>query len=336
MTIEARDTVMSGAGRLVVITDCDHGAITEEQAVLRDSGAEIRLATCATAEDVISQAAGATVLINQYAPITAAVLEALPTVRLVVRYGVGVDNVDVGAATERGVWVANVPDYGTEEVADHAIALAMSMLRGVACLDRSVRSGSWNYEEARPLRRLRTLTYGVVGCGAIGTAAGRRAAVFGMRVIGCDPHPQRPPDDARIEKVSFAKVLEQADVVSLHAFLDESTENLIDERALNAMKPSAVLVNTARGGLVDTCALLAALDAGEIAAAAIDVLAVEPPDSVGRRLACHPRIVMTPHAAWYSEESFASLKTEVAREALRVLDGEPPRSPVNEPIARVL
>ncbi|MEP6696172.1 MAG: C-terminal binding protein [Pseudonocardiales bacterium] len=324
---------MGGAPRrTVLITDCDHGTIDQEQAVLTDADVTLRLASCRTEDDVIREGVRASVLINQYAPITARVLSALPCVRLVVRYGVGVDNIDVPAATERGVWVANVPDYGTEEVADHAIALTLTVLRGIACLDRSVRAGRWDYTDARPLRRLSTLTFGVVGCGAIGTAAGCRASGLAMRVVGADPDPSRPAEASGIEKVSMAGLLAQADVVSLHAFLSADTEGLIGEQALAAMKPSAVLINTARGGLVDSVALLNALEAGQIAAAGLDVLAVEPPEAAGSRLAGHPRVVMTPHAAWYSEESFATLKREVAREALRVLEGHQPRSPVNSPL----
>jgi D-3-phosphoglycerate dehydrogenase / 2-oxoglutarate reductase len=319
------------ASRRVVITDCDHGDIAEERGVLDAAGVDLRLASCRTADEVAREGAGATVLINQYAPITAQVLDALPSVRLVVRYGVGVDNVDVDAATRVGVWVANVPDYGTEEVADHALALGLTLLRGVAVLERSVRDGRWNYEDARPLRRLRTLTFGVVGCGAIGTAVAARACAFGMRVVGCDARPGRAAA-AGVEELPFDELLRHADVVSLHATLDERGTRMIDGPALAEMKPSAVLVNTARGGLVDTAALLAALEAGQLAGAALDVLDVEPPDEVGVRLATHPRVVVTPHAAWYSEESFSALKTEVAREALRVLEGLVPRSPVNAPL----
>jgi D-3-phosphoglycerate dehydrogenase len=318
--------------RRVLITDCDHVDVSQERAVLGEAHVDWQLAACRSEEDVIREGAGAVVLINQYAPVTARVFEALPSLRLVVRYGVGVDNVDVAAATRHGVWVANVPDYGTEEVADHAIALALSLLRGVARLDRSVRDGRWNYEDAQPLRRLRTLTHGVVGCGRIGSAVAARAAGLQMRVLACDVRPDRPAPGTSIEKVSFEELLGVADVVSLHATLDAKSAKLIGEAALAAMKPSAVLVNTARGGLVDTAALLAALDAGEIAGAALDVLEVEPPQELGRRLLEHPRVVATPHAAWYSEESLVALKTEVAREAVRVLDGIPPRSPVNTPL----
>jgi D-3-phosphoglycerate dehydrogenase len=225
-----------------------------------------------------------------------------------------VDNVDVEAATRRGVWVANVPDYGTAEVADHALALALALLRGVTVYDRSVRAGGWEYQDARPLRRLSELTFGVVGCGAIGQAVAARAAAFGMRVIGADVLDGRPPGP--IERVELNELLAVSDVISLHATLDEHSRGLLGEQALAA------------------CALLAALDAGAIAGAALDVLDPEPPDAATREgLARHPRVILTPHAAWYSEESFVQLKTEVAREAVRVVQGEPPRSPVNKPSA---
>jgi D-3-phosphoglycerate dehydrogenase len=311
----------------VVITDCDHGTIEPERQVLDGHDVELRLADCRTTADVVREARDAEVLINQYAPITGEVLDALAACRLVVRYGVGVDNVDVDAAASRGVWVANVPDYGRDEVADHTVALILALLRGIARLDRSVRGGGWDYEVVRPLRRLGTLTLGVVGCGAIGTAVARRAAALGMRVVGHDlvDRPGAP------QPVPLAELLATADVVSLHANLTAASRHLIGAAELSAMKPTAYLVNTARGGLVDTAALLAALDAGEIAGAGLDVLETEPPDRTGWALARHPRVVATPHAAWYSEEAFRTLKTEVAREALRVLAGDPPRSPVNRP-----
>jgi D-3-phosphoglycerate dehydrogenase len=316
---------------VVVITDCDHDTIDPEQAVLDGHDVELRRLQCRAPEEVAAQAADADVLINQYVPITAEVLGALPRCRLVVRYGVGVDNLDLETATARGVWVANVPDYGRDEVADHTLALALSMLRGVAVLDRSVHAGSWDMEPVRPLHRLGTLTWGVVGCGAIGTAVAGRAAGLGMRVLGYDLEAVRsgPP----IWRVPLEELLSRADVVSLHAALTRESHHLIGEAALARMRPTARLVNSARGGLVDGAALLGALDAGALAGAALDVLETEPPDELGWRLARHPRVVATPHAAWYSEEAFLTLKSEVAREALRVLEGGQPRSPVNTPAA---
>ena len=314
---------------VVVITDCDHDGVDPERAVLDGHDVELRRLQCRTPQEVADQAGDAEVLINQYVPVTGEVLDALPACRLVVRYGVGVDNVDVDAATARGVWVANVPDYGRDEVADHTLALALALLRGVVLLDRSVHDGTWDLEPARPLRRLATLTYGVVGCGAIGTAVARRAAGLGMRVLGYDiPQVRSGPP---VERVPLEGLLEATDLVSLHAALTPASHHLIGADALARMRPSAYLVNTARGGLVDGVALLAALDAGKLAGAALDVLEGEPPDELGWRLARHPRVVATPHAAWYSEEAFLTLKTEVAKEALRVLEGGPPRSPVNRP-----
>jgi D-3-phosphoglycerate dehydrogenase / 2-oxoglutarate reductase len=317
---------------VVVITDCDHGDVDPELAVLDGHDVELRVLACRTPEEVAAQAGEADVLINQYVPITAAVLDALPRCRLVVRYGVGVDNVDLQAAAERGVWVANVPDYGRDEVADHTLALALALLRGVVALDRSVRDGTWDLDPARPLRRLATLTWGVVGCGAIGTAVAGRAAGLGMRVLGYDLPTVR--SEAPIERVPLEELLEEADLVSLHAALTPDTRHLVGAAALARMRPTAHLVNTARGGLVEEAALLAALDDGALAGAALDVLEHEPPDELGWRLARHPRVVATPHAAWYSEEAFHTLKSEVAREALRVLGGGAPRSPVNTPAAR--
>ena len=317
---------------VVVITDCDHDNVDPERAVLDGHDVELRVLQCRTPKEVADQAGDADVLINQYVPITAAVLDALARCRLVVRYGVGVDNVDVEAATARGVWVANVPDYGRDEVADHTLALALTVLRGVVVLDRSVREGRWDLEAARPLRRLATLTYGVIGCGAIGSAVARRAAGLGMRVLGYDV--EGVASDPPIQRVPLEELLASADLVSLHAALTPDSHHLIDADALARMRPSAFLVNTARGGLVDAAALLAALDAGALAGAALDVLEGEPPDELGWRLARHPRVVATPHAAWYSEEAFHTLKTEVAREALQVLEGGRPRSPVNQPAGR--
>ena len=317
---------------VVVITDCDHDNVDPERAVLDGHDVELRVLQCRTPKEVADQAGDADVLINQYVPITAAVLDALARCRLVVRYGVGVDNVDVEAATARGVWVANVPDYGRDEVADHTLALALAVLRGVVVLDRSVREGRWDLEAARPLRRLATLTYGVIGCGAIGSAVARRAAGLGMRVLGYDV--EGVASDPPIQRVPLEELLASADLVSLHAALTPDSHHLIDADALARMRPSAFLVNTARGGLVDAAALLAALDAGALAGAALDVLEGEPPDELGWKLARHPRVVVTPHAAWYSEEAFHTLKTEVAREALQVLEGGRPRSPVNQPAAR--
>ena len=303
----------------VLIADCDHDTLDPERRVLEPAGVELRLGGDGDAD----------VLVVQYGRVDAARLDAMPSCRAVVRYGVGVDTVDVEAATARGIWVVNVPDYGTEEVADHAVALALALLRGVVFLDRSVRSGAWDDGAAGELRRLSELCLGVVGCGRIGSAVAERAAAHGLRVIGHDERPDavRPP----AEPASLDALLAAADVVSLHAPLVPATRHLIDAAALARMRPGAYLVNTARGGLVDAAAVLDALERGRLAGVALDVFEHEPPEGAERELAGHPRAIVTPHAAWRSRESELALKTEVAREALRVIEGRRPRSPVNQP-----
>jgi D-3-phosphoglycerate dehydrogenase len=315
----------------VVITDCDHPDVEPERAVFEEAGVEFRLERCESAEDVIAAAGDADALIVQYAPVVDDVLGALERCRGVVRYGVGVDTIDVEAATRRGVWVVNVPDYGTEEVSDHAVALLLCLLRGVVALDRSVRDGRWDESAARPLHRLSTRTVGVVGCGRIGAAFARKARGLGLSVQGYDP--AGLPGELRevgVTEAGLDELLESSDAVSLHLPLGPDTEHLIGPRALDRMRRGAYLINTSRGGLVDGGALLSALETGTIAGAALDVLESEPP-AAGDALVNHPRVIVTPHAAWYSEQSSETLKSEVAREAIRIITGERPRSPVNEP-----
>jgi D-3-phosphoglycerate dehydrogenase len=322
---------MADSRPTVVITDCDHPDVDPERAVFADAGVEVRLEHCASAEDVIGVARDADALIVQYAPVGDEVLHALERCRGVVRYGVGVDTIDVEAATRRGVWVVNVPDYGTEEVSDHAVALLLCLLRGVVRLDRSVRDGGWDESAARPLHRLSTRTVGVVGCGRIGAAFARKVRGLGLAVQAHDP--TGVPGELReagVEEAALEELLGACDAVSLHLPLEPDTQHLIDAPALERMRRGAYLINTSRGGLVDSTALLSALEAGEIAGAALDVLESEPPEP-GDALVNHERVIVTPHAAWYSEESSETLKSEVAREAIRIITGERPRSPVNEP-----
>lgn len=299
-----------------------------------EAGFDVALAECETSDDVIEQAHDADAIINQYAPIDESVLTALERCKIVVRYGVGVDTVDLEAASRKGVWVVNVPDYGTEEVSDHALALTMGLLRGIGRFDRAVRSGKWDINMIHPLPRIRNLTVGVVGCGRIGTAFAHKAKCLGMRVLGHDP--SGIPEELErvgVEQVEFDPLITSSDAISLHLPLTEKTHHLIGAEQLHKMKSGSYLINTARGGLVDSAALLQALNEGEIAGAGLDVLENEPPEK-GDALISHERVVTTPHAAWYSEDSYEALKSGAAREVVRVLRGKRPRSPVNEPTER--
>ncbi len=311
---------------LVVITDCDHGTIAPEEAVLRAAGVEYRLHQAKSEDDVIAVAHDADAIILQYAPISGRVLDGLPRCRVAVRYGVGVDTVDLAAATERGVVVANVPDYCMEEVSDHALAMGLALWRGVVLYDRAIRGGTWNATMKTPMTRLRGKVVGVIGLGRIGACFAKKAAGVGMTVIGCDPYLTAWPQGVR--QVSLQELLKEADLISLHLPLNAETKHLIDEAALHLLKPTALLVNTARGGLVDTEALCRALQEGRIGGAALDTLEREPIPADSPLLS-YPNVILTPHAGWYSDQSVVDLKRKTAEAAIAVLRGRRPYSPVN-------
>ena len=292
----------------VVITDCDHPDVAAEQRIFGRAGLEVELASCRTEGEVIAAGRDAVALLTQYAPVTADVLARLPECRAVGRYGTGVDNVDAVAARARGVALVSVPDYSLEEVANHTIALILTLVRGVVRLDASVHAGRWDFRGAGHLRRASDQQLGVVGLGRIGDAVASRAQTLGFTVAGYDPV---APDAGRVSRLPFTELLATSDVISLHVPLGEATRHLLDDAAFALMKPGAVLVNTARGGLVDADALIRALDSGRLAGAALDVLDPEPPAS-GSPLLRDERVIVTPHAAFYSEESLAELKRRVA------------------------
>jgi D-3-phosphoglycerate dehydrogenase len=313
----------------VVVTDLDQPSLAEEEAVSAAEGFELVRAECRTEEEVISAASEAEALIVQYAPITRAVFEALPQLKVVARYGVGVDTVDVDAATEHGVAVCNVPDYGTEDVSDHAIALALSLARGVVGLDRELRAGNYSLAPVQPLHRIAGRVFGVVGLGLIGAATARKARGVGYQTIGFDPLYETGTTTAEgTEVVNFDELVRRADVVSLHVPLNAHTRHLINAEVLKAMKPGAVLVNTCRGGVVDTDALVEALRSGGIRAAGLDVFEQEPLPQDSPLFGL-PNTVLTPHAAWYSEESQVELKRRTAQNVADVLAGRKPRNIVN-------
>ena len=292
----------------VVITDCDHPDVAAEQRIFGRAGLEVELASCRTEGEVIAAGRDAVALLTQYAPVTAEVLARLPDCRAVGRYGTGVDNVDAVAARARGVALVSVPDYSLEEVANHTTALILTLVRGVVRLDASVHAGRWDFRGAGRLRRASAQQLGVIGLGRIGDAVASRAQTLGFAVAGYDPV---APDTGQVSRLPFTELLATSDVISLHVPLSEATRHLLDDAAFALMKPGAVLVNTARGGLVDADALVRALDSGRLAGAALDVLDPEPPAS-GNALLLDERVIVTPHAAFYSEESLAELKRRVA------------------------
>jgi D-3-phosphoglycerate dehydrogenase len=297
----------------VLYADYDYPDIDLEVGHFRAHGIDVATAQCRTEDDVIRAARGCFGILLQYAPITARVLAALPEVGIVSRIGAGFDTVDTEACARRGVWVANSPDYGIGEVATHALALALSLIRNVVAYQRDIAAGRWHYLSSGPLRRPRGMTLGIVGLGRIG----KRMAHIGRetfgRVIANDPYLIDGDFPSYVERRDTLHALAaDADVVSLHTPLNATTRGLIDAAFFDAMRPGGYLVNTARGAVVDVAALLEALDAGRVAGAGLDVLPEEP---VARDspLLSHPRVVLTPHAAFFSIESEKELRRKAAQ-----------------------
>jgi C-terminal binding protein len=276
--------------------------------------------------------ADAIILFHDIARMTDATFANAGQCKVIVRAGVGYNNVDLPAAGLRGIAVCNVPDYGTEEVADHSIMLLLAVARFLIVQDQSMRAGTWDYLIGKPTPRLRGKTLGLVGCGRIGSATAIRAKAFGLDVVFYDPNVPPGLEKALGVRREFRlePLLEQADFVSLHCYLDDRSRHLIDAQALARMKPGSILINTARGPVVDQEALIAALDSGHLLGAGIDVFELEPLDD--DRLRHHSRVVLTPHSAFYSVEGFVELRTKAAEEVRRVLLGEGPRNLVNGPL----
>jgi len=313
----------------IVITECDHDAFDLEHAVTDPAGVELVLAQSRDAAEVIANAAGAEGILVQYASITAEVMDSLPHLKAIGRYGVGVDSVDIAAATARGIAVCHVPDYGTESVSDHAIGMALAAARGIPRLDRGVRAGAFDLVAVRPLYQTRDRVFGVVGLGLIGTATARKAAGLGYEVIGYDTAADPELDTYRgVRSVSLNELLERSQVVSLHTPLTEQTRGMIGTEEFARMRSDAILVNTSRGGVADTDALVEALRSGSLQGAAIDVHEQEPLP-VGHPLMDFDSVVLTPHLAWYSEESYAELKRRTVQNVVEVCAGRAPRNIVN-------
>jgi D-3-phosphoglycerate dehydrogenase / 2-oxoglutarate reductase len=308
--------------RTVLVTDCDMGPAELERAVLEPAGWRLVEASCRTEDDVVAavRSSGASALLVQYAPVTRRVLRECPQVRAVVRYGVGLDVVDLDAAAELGVTALNVPDYGSREVADHATALLLSLLRGVPAWSAAAAAGAWPARGDLPdPRELADCTVGLLGFGAIAQQVARRLRAFDVVVVASDPFVE--PEAARaagVELVGAADLWARSTAVSVHVPLTPGTRGLVGAEQLGAMPRGGFLVNTARGGLVDRAALEAALASGQLAGAGLDVWWTEPADPADPLLA-DPRVLVTPHVAWMSTGSVDRLRTRAAERALEAL-----------------
>ncbi|MRY42719.1 MULTISPECIES: C-terminal binding protein [Bacteria] len=314
---------------VVMITDCDHDSIEIEEKIINNVTNNFKLLNCKTEEDIIENCREADALITQYGKFTRKVLSQLPKCKIIVRYGVGVDSIDLDAATEFNIQVCNVPDYGLNEVSDQAIALMMALTRKVPLMTNSVKNGLWKYEISKPIFRLQEQVAGVIGLGRIGNAFAKKAHGLGFKIIGFDPNHKRLNLPDFIELVEFEDLVKKSDVISIHCPLQENTKNLIDEAELKEMKSTAYIVNTARGGIINEEALDKALTNKWIAGAGLDVIVKEEAD-LNNPLFKHESFLCTPHMAWYSEQAFDELKRKVAEQVVSVLKGEKPAYPVNK------
>lgn len=269
------------------------------------------------------------ILFHDIARISDATFARAPKLKGIVRAGVGYNNVDLVAAGARGIAVCNVPDYGTEEVADHAMAMLLGIVRHLLPCDRSMRAGVWDYKVAQESPRLRGKTLGILGCGRIGAATALRAKAFGLDVVFYDPlQPQGLDKMLGIRRAhDFDELLVQSNFLSIHCFLDETTHHMINGKTIAKLPRGAVIVNTARGSVIDEVALVDALDSGHLMGAGIDVFEVEPPTYA--RLQNHPKVILTPHSAFYSVEGWTELRTKTAQEARRLVTGLVPFNLVN-------
>jgi D-3-phosphoglycerate dehydrogenase len=319
----------------VVVTDYVFPSLDIERSVLGVIGAEVTAMQAASDEQLLDAVGDADGLLVCYAPVTGRVIERAAKCRIIARYGIGVNNVDVPTASARGIIVTNVPDYCLEEVSDHALAMLLDSARRVTFLDRRVRSGRWEAKDAVPAFRLRGRTLGLVGFGRIPRLLAEKARAFGLRVLAFDPYVDAGSMERQgVTKVEFNRLLAESDYVSVHAPLTAETTGLINETTLRAMKPTAFLINTSRGPVVDDAALARALREQWIAGAALDVLPTEPPGR-DHPLLSFENVILTPHAAFYSEESLRELQTKAAEEVASVLLGRQPRYRVNAPQSAV-
>jgi|SRR5437764_573171 len=316
------------ARTLIAVTDSPFPSLDPAKAALERIDAELRIAKSASAEDILAVARDADAILVTYAKLTGDLLRQLRQCRAIGRFGLGVDNIDIAAARERGIAVTYVPDYCMHEVSDHAMGLTLALLRKITQSNALVQAGRWEIAPVVPIHRLAGRVLGLVGFGNIPRTLAPKAKAFGLRVVAHDPYvaPQVLAA-AQVEGVSFDRLLEISDIVSIHAPLMPATRGLFNAEVLQKMKRGALLINTARGPLVDEAALVAALDAGHLGGAALDVVADEPLAKESKLIG-RDNVILTPHTAFYSVEALEELQTKCASDVARVLSGEPPVYPV--------
>ena len=321
------------ARKLVAVTDSVFPNLDPARAVLGKIDADLLLAKGTKPEAILQVAKDADAVLTTYAKVTAEMIPQLSRCRIISRFGIGVDNVDIASATKKGIVVTRVPDYCLDEVSDHAMALLLALARKIPFSNARTHGGTWEMKAVVPIHRLRGKVLGLVAFGQIPQLVAPKAQAFGMRVVAYDPYiSSEILSRANVERVEFEELLKISDYVSIHTPLLPNTRHLFSADSFRRMKPAAYLINTARGPIVDEVALAAALDGKQIAGAALDVMENEPPNDsplLGRE-----NVILTPHTSFYSEESLVDLQIKASEEVVRVLSGMPARNPVNPEVMR--
>ena len=313
---------------VIAVTDSVFPSLDPAIAALARLDPQMRMAESSAADDILAVARDADAILVTYAKLPGELLRQLTRCKAIGRFGLGVDNIDVKVAAELGIVVTYVPDYCMQEVSDHVMALLLALARKVPLSNKLVQSGRWEMPAVVPLRRLAGQVLGLVGFGNIPRALAPKAAAFGLEIIAHDPYVAREVFAAcGVEAVSFESLLARADFISMHAPLTPATRGLLGAAAFAQMKRGTMIVNTARGPLIDEAALLAALDSGALGGAALDVVVSEPLPKDSPLLG-RDNLILTPHTAFYSVEALEELQTKCAADVARVLSGEPPVYPV--------
>lgn len=312
----------------VTVSDSVFPNLDPARQVLATIGAELRMADTPTPEGIVAAASSSDALLVTYAKITADMIRKMTKCRVISRFGIGVDNVDIDAATAAGIVVTKVPDYCIDEVSDHAMALLLAVVRKIPSSSARTHGGRWEMKAVVPIHRLRGSVLGLAGFGRIPQLVAPKAQAFGMKVVAYDPFiPADVFSRAGVEKVELPTLLATSDYISVHTPLTPETRNLFKRDTFGQMKRGAYIVNTARGPIIDEAALAEALDSGQIGGAALDVMTQEPPPP--SPLFGRDNVIITPHTSFYSEESLVELQVKAAQEVVAVLSGKPPRNPVN-------
>jgi D-3-phosphoglycerate dehydrogenase len=313
---------------IIAVTDSPFPSLDPVKAALGRLDPDLRMAKSTAADDILAAAHDADAVIVCYAQITAQIIAGLTRCKVIGRTGLGVDNIDVPAAATRGITVTYVPDYCIAEVSDHTIAMLLALARKIPLANKLVQSGRWELPPIVPLRRLQGQVLGLVGFGNIPRAVAPKAQAFGLTVIAHDPFVSKGLlASAGVEGMSFDDLLARSDFISVHAPLTPATRGLMNAAAFAKMKKGALIVNTARGPLIDEPALIVALDAGQLGGAALDVVTTEPLPKDSPLLG-RDNVILTPHTAFYSVEALQELQAKCASDVARVLSGEPPVYPV--------